>query len=123
MIAFLRWPMKRSAMYSGEGMRELPIGDDGADALAGSEQILIGDDDLLAFLQSLQDFRAIQIAKTDLHGARCDDIILDYQHMIGEHGARGMIRTFSRLPAMIFISPVMPDIRLGGGLSSVKVTV
>src|ERR1017187_5101183 len=69
MIAFLRWPIKRSAMYSGEGMRELPIGGDGANALARSEQILIGDDDWLAFLQSLQDLRAIKIAKSDLHGA------------------------------------------------------
>ena len=50
--------------------------------------ILVGDDDVLALVHAVEDFREIERAKTDLDRARTNESVLHDQRMIDQHGAR-----------------------------------
>src|ERR1035437_6742297 len=86
MMAFLRCPMKRRAMYNGEGMgvRRLHVNGDRADALAWSEQILVGDDDLFAFRQAPEDLGVFEVVEANFDGARFYHVVFHDEHTVGQ---------------------------------------
>ena len=93
------------------------------DAFARAQFVLIRQDHAVALGKAGDDLRKIERAITDLDRAGLNDAAFYDERLIDDQRAGRRTRTFSRVPVMMFISPVMPAIRFSGGFSRSRTMV